>query len=209
MSLEGTLRPLGYDAFAESFCCCRLCCHLALTSWRTWQDSTVGSHVWVNMLLFPQGKGEGFYSVNAPCSSNLRGICLGPWPSPSDTHLTGCLFLLVFSHWCAAIRQSAPFAGGAGGGKIYADTMYAIMKTEDKTLGYHTNWCIFAGRLFAWSSNSCHAPASLIWAPLPLQHPSRSFESAFFPSFMQLAPDATAKQAVAWDANRRQHDWLS
>lgn len=95
------------------------------------------------------------------------------------------------------------------GGKIYADTMYAIMKTEDKTPRYHTNWCIFAGRLFAWSSNSCHAPASLIWAPLPLQHPSTSFKRAFFPSLVQLAPDATAKQAVAWDAKGRQHDWFS
>lgn len=122
-------------------------------------------------------------------------MCLGPWPSPSDTHLTGCLFLLVFSHWCAAIRQSAAFAGGAGGRKIYADTTYAIMKTEDKTPGYHTNWCIFPGRLFAWSSNSCHAPASLIWAPLPLQHPSTSFQRPFFPSLMQLAPDVTVKQA--------------
>lgn len=93
--------------------------------------------------------------------------------------------------------------------KIYADTMYAIMKTEDETLGYHTNWCIFAGRLFAWSSNSCHAPTSLIWALLPLQHHSTSFTRACFPSLAQLAPDATAKQAAAWHAKGRQHDWFS
>lgn len=92
-------------------------------------------HRWFSCLdehaALPVGKRRGFlvseYTVFEQPRRDVPGAL------PADTHPTDRLFLPLLAHWRAAIHQAAPLAGGAGGEEIYADTMYAIMKTEDDT----------------------------------------------------------------------------